>query len=134
EIRTVERKEVERPQVDSARPSPAQVQPGEIWTPVGIAGYKLAVEHRGFCRQLVQQQCDGGDPARHPHLRRHGGRRLSSHGMAHVPRQLSCNTAQECVAALSTSAQRSLSSNAVAALTGTFVTPENAHAHKRMLR
>jgi len=57
--------------------------------------------------------------------------------MGHVPRQLSCNTAQECVAALSTSGHRSLASNTVvrpiAALTGTFVTPNNARAHESML-
>jgi len=34
------------------------VQPGEVRSPVGIAGYNLAVEHCRFGRQLVQQLRD----------------------------------------------------------------------------
>ena len=35
------------------------MQPGEVRTPIGIAGYNLAVEHCRFGWELVQQLCDG---------------------------------------------------------------------------
>jgi hypothetical protein len=37
---------------------PSHVQPGEIRTAVGIAGYNLAVEHCRFSWELVQQLGD----------------------------------------------------------------------------
>jgi hypothetical protein len=57
-ITTVDRKQIERPQVDSARSGPTLVQPGEIRATVRIACHDLAVEHRCFGRQFVQQLRD----------------------------------------------------------------------------
>jgi hypothetical protein len=57
-IAAIERKQVERPQVDSARPGPTHVQPGEVRSPVGIAGHNLAVEHYRSGRQFLQQLRD----------------------------------------------------------------------------
>jgi hypothetical protein len=37
------------------------MQPGEVRTPIGIAGHNLAVEHRCLGRQLVQQFRNGGE-------------------------------------------------------------------------
>jgi len=44
-IAAVERKQVERSRVDSARPGPTHVQPGEVRPAVDITGYDLAIEH-----------------------------------------------------------------------------------------
>jgi len=57
-ITAIESEQVERSELNCLRPRPVHMEPGKVWTPIGITRYNLAIEQNRFGWELVPQLPD----------------------------------------------------------------------------